>query len=83
MGPQLLWSSIACFYYRILRFMPGPSVGPNINLNDFMTVMDYSIFFLDEEYFFDWTVLDMDQKAKLYIKVSFFGPVQSYIPQVL
>ena len=42
MGPQLSWSSIACFYYRILRFMPGPSVGPNINLNDFMTVMDYS-----------------------------------------
>ena len=26
MGPQLSWSSIACFYYRILRFMPGPKL---------------------------------------------------------
>ena len=59
MGPELSWSSIACFYYRILRFMPGPSVGPNINLNDFMTVMDYSIFFwmqsiFSTELFWTW-----------------------------
>ena len=30
MGPQVSWSSIACFYYRILRFMPGPSDGPKL-----------------------------------------------------
>ena len=65
MGPQLSWSSIACFYYIILRFMPGPSVGPNINLNDFMTVMDYSIFFWMKSIFStEQYVLDMDQKAK-------------------
>lgn len=46
---------------------------PKITLNDFKTVMDYSIF-LNEEY-----VFDLDQKAKLYNKLSFFDPVQKVL----
>ena len=46
---------------------------PKITLNDFKTVMDYSIF-LNEEY-----VFDLDQKAKLYNKLSFFDPVQNVL----
>ena len=80
MGPQNSWSSIACFYYRILRFMPGPSAEwPKITLNDFKTVMDYSILFWIKSIFLTKQyVLDMDQKAKLYNKGYFWSSPKSF-----
>ena len=52
---------------------------PKITLNDFKTVMDYSILFWIKSIFLTKQyVLDMDQKAKLYNKGYFWSSPKSF-----